>query len=130
MEKQNWPAWRYGPNGASAVFESEKDVPKGWTDHPSKMVNNTGAARTAMQPAGTTTTTTAKEAAKTTDAKTPAQDPTKAANAGVGAQGVDLDADGHPWSPELHAATKTKTQAGLWRMKVGVKRPDPVKHDL
>jgi hypothetical protein len=37
----------------------------------------------------------------------------------------DVDAAGWPWSPELHAATKGKTKDGLWRMKVGVTRPDP-----
>jgi hypothetical protein len=26
----------------------------------------------------------------------------------------------------LHAATKSKTKAGLWRMKVGVARPEPL----
>lgn len=41
MTDENWPAWRYGPNGQSAVFESEDDVPKGWVDHPTK-VKDTG----------------------------------------------------------------------------------------
>lgn len=35
-EYQAWPAWRYGPKGESAIFESEKDVPKGWSDQPKK----------------------------------------------------------------------------------------------
>jgi hypothetical protein len=30
-----FPGWRYGPNGQSAIFESEKDIPAGWVDHPS-----------------------------------------------------------------------------------------------
>ena len=38
----------------------------------------------------------------------------------------EVDAHGHPWNAELHAATKGKTKDGLWRMKVGVVRPDPV----
>lgn len=29
-----WPSWRYGPNGASGVFGSADEVPKGWKDHP------------------------------------------------------------------------------------------------
>lgn len=29
-----WPSWRYGPNGASGVFNSADEVPKGWKDHP------------------------------------------------------------------------------------------------
>lgn len=35
--KVSWPSWRYGPGGKAAVFESETDVPDGWTDHPSKV---------------------------------------------------------------------------------------------
>lgn len=31
------PTWRYGPGGAAAVFYSEKDIPAGWEDHPSKV---------------------------------------------------------------------------------------------
>jgi hypothetical protein len=37
----------------------------------------------------------------------------------------EVDAHGHPWSADLHASTKGKTKDGLWRMKVGVTRPDP-----
>lgn len=32
-----WPAWRYGPNGAADVFNDESEVPHGWKDHPSKV---------------------------------------------------------------------------------------------
>jgi hypothetical protein len=38
----------------------------------------------------------------------------------------EVDAHGHPWSADLHASTKTKTKEGLWRMKPGVSRPDPL----
>lgn len=38
----------------------------------------------------------------------------------------EVDAHGHPWSADLHASTKGKTKDGLWRMKVGVSRPDPL----
>jgi hypothetical protein len=31
-----WPSWRYGPNGESAIFDNEEDVPAGWADHPSR----------------------------------------------------------------------------------------------
>lgn len=41
----------------------------------------------------------------------------------AGAEGVD--AHGWPWSADMHASTGTKTKEGLWRMKVGVSRPDP-----
>lgn len=36
-EVDKFPGWRYGPNGQSAIFESEADVPTGWQDHPSKV---------------------------------------------------------------------------------------------
>ena len=38
---------------------------------------------------------------------------------------VVLDTDGHPWSAELHAGTKGRNADGRWKMKVGVRRPDP-----
>lgn len=38
----------------------------------------------------------------------------------------ELDAHGHPWSADLHASTKGKTQDGLWRMGRGQTRPDPM----
>jgi hypothetical protein len=35
---KHWPAWRYSPDGKeSAIFEREKDVPKGWLDHQPKL---------------------------------------------------------------------------------------------
>jgi hypothetical protein len=37
MEIVKWPAWFYGPDGQSAVFESPDEVPEGWEDHPSKV---------------------------------------------------------------------------------------------
>lgn len=37
----------------------------------------------------------------------------------------EVDAHGWPWSPDLHASTRGQTKDGLWRMKVGVTRPDP-----
>lgn len=40
----HFPSWRYGPNGKSAVFESEADVPAGWHDHPSKHEKSPDAA--------------------------------------------------------------------------------------
>ena len=29
-----WPAWRYGPEGESGIFECEEDVPSGWMPTP------------------------------------------------------------------------------------------------
>jgi hypothetical protein len=36
-ERQNWPAWRYGPNGEAQIFTSAGDVPEGWVKHPSRL---------------------------------------------------------------------------------------------
>jgi len=33
----SWPAWRYGPNGESAIFQHEAEVPKDWVDSPAKV---------------------------------------------------------------------------------------------
>lgn len=41
---------------------------------------------------------------------------------------ADVDAAGHPFDPALH--TGTKTEAGLWRMKPGVTRPETHLLDL
>lgn len=152
-DDQNWPAWYYGPNGESQIFQNEKDVPSGWKDHPSKHDRDVGAntgTRTAVQPANVTTTE--EDAARTTDARSQTQiSPEEAAQAGISADGskvngeealnagdpntartdhsdrsekpVEIDTDGWPWSPDLHSTTKGKTKDGLWRMKVGVKRP-------
>lgn len=48
------------------------------------------------------------------------------AGASPPANAGEIDAHGHPWSADLHASTKGKTKDGLWRMKVGVSRPDPL----
>lgn len=37
MDPVKWPAWRYGPNGAAAIFQQEAEVPAGWADHPAKV---------------------------------------------------------------------------------------------
>lgn len=158
--KNEFPAWRYGPNGQSDIFQSEDDVPAGWTDHPSKAETSAGAesgvrtpivspngdasiqqAATATTAASQTHTDPAVAALTGAPGLTPPNAPTGGAPV-TGAAGVEgktagvadekpsddvLDAHGHPWSAKLHAATKSKTQAGLWRMKVGVSRPAPVK---
>lgn len=31
-EHQDWPAWRYGPNGEALIFGRPEDVPEGWTE--------------------------------------------------------------------------------------------------
>ena len=35
--RQDFPAWRYGPNGESAIFEAHDEIPKGWVDDPKKV---------------------------------------------------------------------------------------------
>lgn len=147
-QHQDFPAHRYGPNGASIIVNSEDETPKGYVDHPSKVKDAAPPAegtKTAVQPSNGTTS--AVEASKTTGATSRAStDVAKAAKAGVGGAGaanptppaassdessganastVTLDADGHIYDPTLHAATQSKTKAGLWRMKVGVARPKP-----
>lgn len=84
MNDNKWPAWFYGPNGQSDVFESADEVPEGWQDHPSKVA----------------------------DAVTIA---------------TDTDANGHLWNAEIYAEPPTKTAAGLWKLKPGMNRPEPVK---
>lgn len=111
----SWPAWYYGPNNQSATFGSPEEVPAGWKDHPSlvepeKVIT---LARTGSAPAPVATT----------GAASPAQ--TGSGSAAPGDQSNTLDAAGWPWDARLHAATKTMTSAGLWRMKVGVSRPAP-----
>jgi hypothetical protein len=32
-----FPSWRYGPGGASKVFEEGEKIPDGWEDHPDKV---------------------------------------------------------------------------------------------
>lgn len=109
----SWPAWFYGPNNQSATFGSPEEVPPGWADHPSlvppeKVIT---PARTGSAPAATT------------PAVSPAQ--TGSGSAAPGDQSNTLDAAGWPWDADLHSATKSMTKAGLWRMKVGIARPDP-----
>lgn len=91
-----FPAWCVGPDGESDVFNSEGDVPAGW-----RMPDGKTKPGKAAAPAPVAATTT----------ETPPVD------------GVEVDAAGTPYDPALHAATKGKTKAGLWRMKVGVARP-------
>lgn len=107
MKKITWPAWFNSPDGkTSAIFETAEDVPDGWTSGAEKQT--AGSSKAAPTP---------------TPTPTPTPAPTAAAPVSKGK--AELDAHGHPWSPDLHAATKNKTKDGLWRMKVGVARPDP-----
>lgn len=107
MSKQEWPAWYNGPNGETKVFQAADEVPAGWT---------TGAEKSPAPGA---------QPAKAAPPPPPpaASKPPVAPKA---ATTDDLDAHGHPWTADLYAPTKTKTSAGLWRMKVGKSRPAPL----
>lgn len=35
--KVSWPSWYHAPNGDSAIFESEEEVPDGWTRKPQSL---------------------------------------------------------------------------------------------
>jgi hypothetical protein len=96
MKPLTYPAAFNGPKGESAIFESADDVPNGWTSGAEKQ-SAKGKAAPAASPAA------------------PSAPVDKA----------ELDAHGHAYDSKLHAGTGSKTKAGLWRMKVGVSRPDP-----
>lgn len=116
MSKLTWPAWFNSPDGkTSAIFETAEDVPSGWTSGAEKL---TAGEKPAKEPAAAKAPA-AKDPAPTPPAKEPA-----AAAPANGAK-AELDAHGHPWSADLHASSKSKTTQGLWRMKVGVARPEP-----
>lgn len=57
---------------------------------------------------------------------TPANSTAETADKASGGDAGEIDSHGHPWSEELHVGTKGKTKEGLWRMKPGVSRPDPL----
>lgn len=62
---------------------------------------------------------------RSADADKPAAAAEPAGAEEASGEDVVLDTDGHPWSAELHAGTKGRNADGRWKMKVGVKRPDP-----
>lgn len=117
MDKQSWPAWFYGPNNQADTFGSPEEVPEGWHDHPIKVEGDKviTAAKTGGAPVG--------GASVASGNVSKAQ--TGSGPAAPGDQSNTLDAAGWPWDEKLHAATKTMTSVGLWRMKVGVVRPAP-----
>lgn len=41
--KKQWPAWMYGPDGQSRIFQEDDPVPAGWVDHPSKVGEEEGS---------------------------------------------------------------------------------------
>lgn len=134
MNAQNWPAWYFGPEGKSGIFQNQAEVPAGWEDHPSKVeggaVESDDGTRQAVDgvypnpgglpqgqgehfnpggfPLGTST-----EVGTTTlqGAQLPDSNP------------HEVDADGWPWTAEIHSPSHEKTNAGLWKLKPGQTRP-------
>ena len=105
-----FPTWAYGPGGQADIFHREEDIPAGWVDHPSKVEDKAAKPAKAPEPA--------KQPAK-------APEPAKTAETPPTGDAAELDAHGHPYDPALHAATRSKTKDGLWRLKVGASRPAP-----
>lgn len=81
----------------------------------------TGVAPAAVKPAGNVAVASAAP-----ERPSPAPETAPAPTVSPSSEGVEIDAHGHPWDENLHASTKGKTKDGLWRMKVGVSRPDPL----
>lgn len=131
----DFPAWRYGPNGASDTFNSEADVPAGWQDHPSKVENQGKSSQTpVVGGVGDPGSGSLVNPGLGSGGDGGNGEAAKRQSDGGQPQGSDrtdtsmtdeFDAAGWPWDANLHASTKTKTGAGLWRMKVGVSRPAP-----
>lgn len=90
-----------GPKGEEQTFDSEGEVPAGWTLPNGSTKGGKAKVETVEKPAETPAPVVTPEPGET----------------------VEVDADGTPFDPAMH--TGTKTRAGLWRMKVGVKRPEP-----
>lgn len=97
-QHKDFPAWAEGPHGEREIFDSEAEVPAGWTHH-------------------------GKTKAGTKESPTPPVSKPAPPAPPPPPGSPDVDASGAAFDPELHAATRTKTGAGLWRMKVGVSRP-------
>lgn len=48
-DHKSFPAFFYGPNGASKIFHCNEDIPEGWEDSPGKVSN---AAHNEPEPNG------------------------------------------------------------------------------
>ena len=123
---QEWPAWRYGPKGASEIFESEADVPKGWVDHPSKVITpeKTGSAPI-------TSTKDKIPASKTGGAPVEVNDQIIDENQAHALRQTasdvsnTLDTDGQAWDGEVNDPSQSRDADGRWTMIEGEDRPDP-----
>lgn len=66
------------------------------------------------------------DAAPSAAAESPAPSAAAEASPPAGDDAPEIDAHGHPWNGDTYASTKTMTQDGLWRLKPGQSRPDPL----
>jgi len=90
------------------------------------LLGGAGLAAPKGEPAKPVTSAASAGAATSTQEK-PVSDgngPSATTGASLSDDGT-VDAHGWAWSESLHASTKGMTKDGLWRMKVGVTRPDP-----
>jgi hypothetical protein len=98
----------YALLGASSVGLANPAPAGKPTPAPANVAASTPSAPSpSAETAGTVSTPVAA-----TSSETPPSDPN------------DVDTGGWPWSADMHASTKAKTGAGLWRMKPGVARPE------
>lgn len=125
MKTDSYPAWFYGPNGQSQIFQSDGEVPEGWQDHPSKVITPEKTGSKPLPPKTDKVPAEQRGAAPATAGSNATGEQTGGKPVNTGDQSNTLDAHGWPWDAMLHAATQTKTKDGLWRMKVGVSRPAP-----
>lgn len=125
---QAWPAWAEGPNGERQIFNSEGEVPKGWKHHvgATKAAEHSAATiPAASSPAQMQAVVATEQQANGpvgNDQTTPAALETAQAGPVAEPTGAKVDAAGVAFDPARHTGTLTK--AGLWRMKVGVRRPE------
>lgn len=123
MKNSNWPAWYSSPDGKeSAIFDNAEAVPADWTTGAEKAKPKRGNSDVSPAPADPALTNANPNAVSSAAEKADKQ----AASSGT----EEFDAAGWPWSADLHASTKAKTKDGLWRMKVGVRRPAAKQLDL
>ena len=134
MDKKfpEYPAWRYGPNGDAKVFARAEDVPAGWQDHPSKAGGVTQSPTSGGVGDPGSGSLVNPGLGSGGDGGNAEKNPRPDNGAQPGGSDrtdthmtAEYDAAGWPWDANLHAATKTMTKDGLWRMKVGVSRPAP-----
>jgi hypothetical protein len=125
MHMNDFPAWYYGPEGQQQVFQRAEDVPEGWQDHPSKVITAAKTGSKPQEPKVDKIPAAQRGAAPVTAGSNATAQQTGGKAVETGDQSNTLDAHGWAWDPQLHAATQSKTSAGLWRMRVGVSRPAP-----